>query len=278
MFERYCNICITGAVEDIDRFCELCLGRYELRLEDAMLARGEGSPIPGDRALLPFQETFPYQREFLFLTELLHEYEKIVARAAARGRQDRPAGDEDAESSVDPELAAELSRDTEELILKLLSDKRDAKDRLGPLQKEFTELEQSFSDEDDAEQKLEKGRRLNELHTDMLRLRQHIYDIDISIADILRDRGAELLEAHGCLSRLRDVCRVKEHGAWFYGAEKKKRFLICLELRKRELSAFARDMAALKESQLYIRRDGGWVKPRLFKRYNLKLSLRKPQV
>ena len=133
MFERYCNICITGAVEDIDRFCELCLGRYELRLEDAMLARGEGSPIPGDRALLPFQETFPYQRELLFLTELLHEYEKIVARAAARGRQDRPAGDEDAESSVDPELAAELSRDTEELILKLLSDKRDAKDRLGPL-------------------------------------------------------------------------------------------------------------------------------------------------
>lgn len=278
MFERYCNICITGAVEDIDRFCELCLDRYDLRLEDAMLARGEGSPVPGDRALLPFQETFPYHRELLFLTELLHEYEKIIARSAAGERQERPSGDETGAAPVEPERAAELSRDTEETILKLLSDKKDAKDRLGPLQKGFTELEHSFYDEDDAEQKLEKSRRLNELHADMLRLRQHIYDIDISIADILRDRGCELLEAQGCLSKLRDICRVKEHGAWFYGAEKKKRFLICLELRKRELSAFVRDMTELRESRLYIRRDGSWVKPRIFKRYNLKLSLRKPQV
>ena len=89
MFERYCNICITGAVEDIDRFCELCLGRYELRL----LLFAAVSEIPFDLAFSWRVLEFTYQNIFftlflgLLMLDLMQRARKRVSVSAGWGAE-----------------------------------------------------------------------------------------------------------------------------------------------------------------------------------------------
>ena len=258
---------VMGAVRDLDRSFVSCLKGYEIYLKDAMLMEGAEALTEG-RALFPFEGIFPYEHEAVFLSELWNEYGNIIKGGAGKAISQPGKARRQPSQIKDMEDAAAFSREEEEAVLRLLSEKEDKRSCLAPFQKEFHDLEGTLDSEKDPERLLEKGQRLNELHGEILSLRQQIYDIDMSLMDHLRENASRIRTAKDILRGERETWRLREHAAFFLEGGREKRFIICFMAEKKDIKAMQKERAQPGRPPLLVNTKDGWIEPGVSKKHN----------
>ena len=264
MIRKLSLVLIDGAVSVWDRFCREGLSKYPIHPENALFA-ADRYPALQKRALFPFEEDFPYERQAVFLIKLCRDYAGIILTSGGRseslqygpGIEARKAdpGSVYQEAGITCAEAAEAADGIRRELTELFDERSEAKAGLEPMIRGYEETEGLLLSEQSPEKRLYYGRLLNEEYTDIFRARQHIYDIDMRIGKLLSSKADCIRQARSCLehelrcSRLKKqaCCYIKNDPEIKKPSEKagpERHFFLILVMRKRDADRLRKEWSS----------------------------------
>ena len=229
MKKSLCFVSITGAVEDIDRFCDAYLKNYDIHLKRVLRLEPDERELLPKGAFFPFTEVFPDREQADFFAELKKAYYRLLklygSRSGAkaetaprRTKERKPIGRQEALSiyeAVRP-LYDELAKEKSELKAELL-----------PKEESLSEGSRRLPSLIDPEEKLRLSRELNELHGEISSLRQAIYEVDLRLAALLRERADDLRASVEYFELEEKTFGIRDYAAIYRDSSGEEHFLIC---------------------------------------------------
>lgn len=217
-----CFVTITGAAAKLDRFCDEHLSRYEIHPEKVLrLAEAHKELLP-EGAFFPMSEDTGRKEEKEYLAALRQEYSSILT-----------SGDRGRGLCISPEAAERVCLGIKNCMDALQLKKKELKKELDPMAAEFRLAGKELLSATDPEERLSLGKRINELHEDVSRIRQCIYEVDLKIAEILKSNAADIDAAARSLSAAERREGLRRYGAVYEDPKGRRYFVICGFMKKK---------------------------------------------